>query len=80
MTKSRWESIKRIPTVTIEEIELQGDYSLVDSVRATCDESGHETESFGTSEQSVARCQVLMKQECPDHPGVWHEISGGDFQ
>lgn len=45
---------------------LKNDYGQeVEGVRVTCGACGHETESFGTSEKSVKRCLVLMKQECP---------------
>lgn len=32
---------------------------------ATCTECGHETCSFGTTDRSVKRCLVLMREECP---------------
>lgn len=34
-------------------------------VCATCSECDHETESFGTSDRSIKRCLVLMREECP---------------
>lgn len=37
----------------------------VDGVIAYCNRCGHETESFGTSESSIKRCLVLMREECP---------------
>jgi hypothetical protein len=49
----------------IEEVELEGDYGPVDGVCATCSRCDHQTESFGTSEASVRRCLVLMREECP---------------
>ena len=38
---------------------------LIDSVCAICLRCGHETESFGTSQASILRCLVLMREECP---------------
>ena len=34
-------------------------------VRAVCSRCGHETMSFGESEDSVTRCLALMREECP---------------
>jgi hypothetical protein len=48
----------------VEETELEGDYGPVPSVRLTCEKCGHETESFGTSENSIRRCLALMNDEC----------------
>ena len=50
----------------IEEITISGDHSdEVPSTRARCTRCDHETESFGTSDRSVKRCLVLMREECP---------------
>lgn len=49
----------------VEEIELEGDYTSIPSVSATCTRCGHTTESYGTSEDSVKRCLALMREECP---------------
>jgi hypothetical protein len=50
---------------TIEEVQLEGDYGMVDGVEATCTRCGHTTESFGTSDASIRRCLVLLREECP---------------
>ena len=51
----------------IEECELENEGGrMVPGVRAKCSECDHETESFGTSERSVKRCLVLMREECPE--------------
>lgn len=34
-------------------------------IRAVCSKCGHETMSYGTSEESVRHCLVLMREECP---------------
>lgn len=52
---------------TVEECELDGDHGPVDGVMATCSRCGHSTESFGTSENSVKRCLVLLREECPQN-------------
>ncbi len=51
----------------IEEIELDGDYGqdLVPSVSATCPKCGYSTESYGTEEDSIKRCLVLLNRGCP---------------
>ena len=35
-------------------------------VRAICSKCQHETMSFGDSEESINRCLVLMREECPE--------------
>jgi hypothetical protein len=50
----------------IGETELENDDGrLIPSICATCTRCGHETESYGTGDASVARCLVLMREECP---------------
>ena len=54
---------------TINRIELENDNGhMVDSVQATCNDCGHETQSFGTEPVSVRRCLVMMREEC-SNPG-----------
>ena len=36
------------------------------AVRATCSQCDHVTTSFGTSDKSVKRCLVLMREQCPE--------------
>jgi hypothetical protein len=50
----------------INEVELDGDHGTIPGVVATCSRCGHETESYGTSDASVRRCLVLMREECPN--------------
>lgn len=51
----------------IEDIELEGDHGgEIESIRAICSRCDHETESFGTSERSIKRCLILMREECPN--------------
>lgn len=51
----------------IEETTIETDDGRdIDSIRATCSRCGHVTESYGTSERSVKRCLVLMRDECPE--------------
>jgi hypothetical protein len=55
----------RVP-VTVGHTTLTNDKGIeVASVCATCSRCDHETESFGTSDRSVRRCFVLMREECP---------------
>lgn len=51
----------------ITETELENDEGrTVDGVCATCSRCGHETESFGTGDNSRRRCLVLMREQCPE--------------
>jgi hypothetical protein len=50
----------------IEETELENDSGrMIPGVIARCSECDHETESYGTGENSRKRCLVLMREECP---------------
>ena len=49
----------------IEEVDLDGDFGVVAGVEAACSRCGHITESFGTSDVSIRRCLVLLREECP---------------
>lgn len=51
----------------IQEETLENDDGFeVEGVRAICSKCGHETESFGTEENSIKRCLVLLREECPE--------------
>lgn len=51
---------------TFEETTLTNDNGRdVASVRATCEECGHVTRSFGTGDGSRRRCLLLMRKQCP---------------
>lgn len=62
----------------VNEIELDGDFGTIPSVCATCRRCGHETESYGTHEDSIRRCLVLMREECPKLEHNWYQ-EAGDF-
>ncbi len=48
-------------------VDLENDDGYeVEGVCATCPRCGHETESYGTSDASVHRCLVLLREECPN--------------
>lgn len=46
----------------IEEIEQDGQ----PAIQATCTACEHTTVSYGTSDRSIKRCLVLMREECPE--------------
>jgi hypothetical protein len=51
----------------VHEVELENDHGrLVAGVSVSCSRCDHETESFGTTERSVKRCLVLLREECPN--------------
>lgn len=51
---------------SVEETDVETDSGyVIEGIRATCSKCGHETESGGTSDESVRRCLALMRQECP---------------
>jgi hypothetical protein len=51
--------------VEVREEALDGDYATVEGVVARCTRCDHETESFGTSDASIRRCLVMLREECP---------------
>ena len=52
----------------VEYIDIENDRGGTTSgVKVTCTECGHSTESFGTKSNSVRRCLVLLKEECPEN-------------
>lgn len=52
--------------VTVEEIEMEGDHdNPVDGVEVCCGRCGHTVEVFGTSDASVKRGCVMLREECP---------------
>lgn len=62
----------------IEEVELENDNGrLIDGVSATCTRCDHTTESFGTSEASVKRCLVLMREECGNQENNFYVADDG---
>jgi hypothetical protein len=48
-------------------VELPGDHGLISSVELECSRCEHTTASFGTSEKSIKRCLVMMREECPEN-------------
>jgi ribosomal protein S27E len=52
--------------VEVEEVQIETDDGrLVDSVKVTCSRCQHEVEVFGTSDASVKRGCVMLREECP---------------
>ncbi len=49
----------------IDYVELDGYHATIESVCARCSRCGHETESYGTSDASIRRCLLLLREECP---------------
>jgi hypothetical protein len=57
---------RSVPCV-VEETELENDDGRqVPGVLATCRRCDHHTQSFGTSDRSITRCLVLMREQCPN--------------
>lgn len=62
----------------IEQVELENDDGRpVDGVQATCIRCEHQTESYGTSSNSVRRCLVMMREECPQDESNFYFAEGG---
>ena len=61
-----------IQTTAIEETNDLGEVTHAAGVRATCNECGHETTSFGTGGDSRTRCLALLREECPMGESNWY--------
>lgn len=49
-----------------EEIELEGDYADdIPSLCVTCGRCDHKVEVFGTSQASLRRGLIMLREECP---------------
>jgi hypothetical protein len=52
--------------VTVEEIEIEGDYdNMIPGVSVCCGRCGHTVEVYGTSDASIKRGCVMLREECP---------------
>ena len=59
----------------IEEIEIENDYGRpIESIRAVCTRCQHATESFGTSDASIKRCLVMLREECPKREHNYYAV------
>jgi hypothetical protein len=66
-------------TCSINYTELENDEGReVDGVVAECGRCSHETQSFGTGENSVRRCLVLMREECPNGESNFYVADDSD--
>ncbi len=64
---------------SIDFTELETDEGhLVDGVSALCSRCGHETQSFGTSDRSIRRCLVLMREGCPEGEDNFYTSNGDE--
>lgn len=50
--------------VRVEETELQGDHGPIDGIVVTCSRCDYSVEVFGTSERSIKRGCVMLKEQC----------------
>lgn len=54
--------------VTVCETTLEGDEGQdIEGVRVTCDRCDHAVEIFGTSDRSIRRGCVMLREECPQN-------------
>jgi hypothetical protein len=49
----------------VQTVLFNDDDREIPSVVATCGRCDHQEECFGTSERSVRRCLVLLRESCP---------------
>lgn len=52
--------------VEVTEIELAGDHgTTINSIEVICSRCSHRVEVYGTSDRSVRRGCIMLRQECP---------------
>jgi hypothetical protein len=57
----------------VSQIELEGEHGPVDGVEVQCSRCNHSTQSFGTGGDSIRRCLVLLREECPRNENNFYE-------
>ena len=62
-----------VVTVTVDHVTLEGDYSDdIPSVLVTCSKCGNDARAYGTTDASVKRCIVELRDACPDGTGNYY--------
>lgn len=62
----------------LQYVELENDEGHdVEGVIVACSRCEHSEESFGTSEASVRRCLVLLRENCPRNERNFYVDEGG---
>ena len=58
---------------TVEEIEVTNERGFAQkSVRVCCGRCDHEVTSLGTGQKSIARCLMLLKEQCPEEESNYY--------
>jgi len=52
--------------VEVSETEVDGDYGYCQGVEVTCGRCSHTVSVCGTSERSIKRGCMMLKEECPE--------------
>ena len=61
-------------STTLDYVDLDGDYGTIEGVELTCDRCGHSEESLGTSDASIQRCAILLRENCPRRETNFYEV------
>ena len=62
-------------TTSINYLDIDGDYGIVEGVEVTCDKCGHSEESGGTGENSLLRCAALLRENCPRGERNFYDVN-----
>ena len=60
-------------TIDVTYTELEGDYGPVEGIIVTCSKCGHSVEVFGTSDRSIYRGAIGLREECPNGENNFYE-------
>jgi hypothetical protein len=52
--------------VSYEDLESDDGLRTIPGVVVTCTECDHAEEAYGTTDRSIRRCLVLMRENCPE--------------
>jgi hypothetical protein len=66
-------------TADATEIELEGDYGMVDGLEVTCAKCGHTVEVYGAHQRSAKRGGVMLSEECPRGERNFYVVYGVDL-
>jgi len=68
----------RVPC-DVDEIVLDGDTgNSIPSVRVTCSRCDHSEECYGTSDRSIRRALVMLRENCPEDESNFYIVGDGE--
>lgn len=63
---------------SVSEIDMEGDHGDVQGICVRCNRCEHEVEVYGTSDRSVRRGLVMLREECPNDESNFYVAEEGE--